>query len=227
MQRYINKENIINFHHYHLKVILLAAGKSTRFGGIKLIANINKQSNEKQPVLTLIELVLNNISAALQTYPKITSSINIATGEYHLQIAALLKEKHIEKNSLLYCNKANEGLGKTIAQAVEKVIKTDKNISHIMIALADQVALNDKDYEQLIKQSIKTPHNIVCAKAKNRLMAPAIFPYRYFTELTGLNGDKGAQAILKSNSAQLHSISLDNAIIDIDTQQDLHHWNTQ
>ncbi len=227
MQRYTNKENIINFHHYHLKVILLAAGKSTRFGSIKLIANINKQSNEKQPALTLIELVLNNISTALQTYPKITSSIDIATGEYHQQISALLQEKQTEKSHLLYCNKANEGLGKTIAQAVEKIIKTDKSISHIMIALADQVALGYKDYKQLIKQSLKTPNNIVCAKAKNRLMAPAIFPCRYFTELTLLSGDKGAQTILKNNIEQLHSISLDNAMIDIDTQQDLHRWNTQ
>ena len=93
-----------------------------------------------------------------------------------------------------------------------------------MIALADQVALTADDYIRLIEQSQSTPDKLVCAQAEQELMPPAIFPQRYFKELTTLHGDKGAKALLHKNKENLQPVLLNSAAIDIDTQQDLIDW---
>jgi len=215
------KEYMMTSQRYKLSVLLLAAGKSQRFNGIKMLTALAPQKlAPQQKSLTLIEHVLNNIEQALPLFSIKHTNIHIATGQYHQQIAALLAEKY----SLLYCNQANLGLGHTIAQAVAYIVENKKNTSHIMIALADQIALESNDYAQLIAQSITFPNAIICAKAQNHLMSPAIFPQAYFSELTQLTGDKGARSLLIKNKDQLQSVSLPTALIDIDTPQDLAHW---
>ena len=209
---------------YHLTVLLLAAGKSKRFGGIKQLAPLNnRHPNDPNASLTLIEHTLNNIKQALGLFSINTENIYIATGQYHQKISALLPKEA----SLLYCSESNLGLGHTIAQAVKYISEQSKNTSHLMITLADQIALESDDYGQLIKQSILFPKKIPCAKAKKCFMAPAIFPSSYFSQLTLLSADKGARSILMKNIDQLQPVSLPKAIIDIDTQQDLAQWQSQ
>lgn len=94
-----------------------------------------------------------------------------------------------------------------------------------MIMLADQIALSPADYTHLIKQSLTAPDKLICAQEEQEIMPPAIFPRRYFSELMTLEGDKGAKALLHKNAEQLQSVRLPNAIIDIDTQQELLNWH--
>ncbi len=201
---------------YNLKIILLAAGKSERFNGIKLLAKVQQQDNS----ITLIEHVLQQISASLSRLNIKASNLLIATGGYHAQIAKLL----INQYSLDCCENADDGLGHTIAQSVEKTLKNDDNTSHIMIMLADQIALNSSDYISLIKQSLATPKKLICAQADQEIMPLAIFPRLYFSDLIALKGDKGAKAVLNANKENLQKVMLPNAAIDIDTPQDLIKW---
>jgi molybdenum cofactor cytidylyltransferase len=55
-------------------------------------------------------------------------------------------------------------------------------------------------------------------------MPPAIFPLCYFPQLIQLEGDKGAKALLYKHKENLQTVSLPNAIIDIDTKEDLTNW---
>jgi len=210
--------------HYKLKVIVLGAGKSERFGDIKLLAKV-KLSDDS---LCLVEHVLQRISSALISLNISTANIHVTTGSYHQQISTKLGEQF----SLIYCEDAHHGLGHTIAQSVEIITsiesefdsKTEANVSHIMIALADQVALNTNDYVRLIELSLKSPAQIICAEAEQKMMPPAIFPCHYFSDLMTLQGDKGAKALLHKNKDKLQTVQMPNALIDIDTKQDLIHW---
>ena len=201
---------------YNLKIILLAAGKSERFNGIKLLAKVQQQDNS----ITIIEHVLQQISASLNRLNINASSLLIATGSYHAQIAKLIGDQY----SLDYCENAQAGLGHTIAQSVESILKKDDSTSHIMITLADQVALDCSDYISLIKQSLATSQKLICAQADQKIMSPAIFPRLYFSDLIALKSDKGAKAVLNANKENLQKIQLPNAAIDIDTPQDLIKW---
>ena len=206
----------MNINGYYLKIIVLAAGKSERFNGIKLLAKVNQQENS----LTLIQRVLHQISLALDQLNIEENNLCVATGEYHDKIAEFVDKQF----TLNYCESANRGIGHTIAQSVENLTSDKSHISHIMIILADQIALTADDYISLIKQSIATPDKLICAKADQQIMSPAIFPQYYFKDLMQLKGDKGAQALLHKNIEHLQTVLLPNAAIDIDTQQELVDW---
>lgn len=207
----------MNSYSYNLKIIVLAAGKSKRFNGIKLLAKVK----QKNTPVTLIQRVLHQISTALKLLNIDENHLHVATGDYHDQITEFLGKQF----SLGYCERAHCGIGYTIAQSVEKTIISESKTSHIMIMLADQIALNTDDYVSLIKQSIATPDKLICAKADQEIMSPAIFPQQYFTDLMSLEGDKGAKVLLHNNKEQLQVVLLPNAAIDIDTQQDLINWH--
>ena len=211
----------MNNNPYNLKVILLGAGKSERFKAIKLIAKVKHQSHSSH----LIQYVLQQLIASLTTLKINKNNLYIATGCYHEQISAIIGKQV----SLIYCSHAHLGLGHTIAQSVERVISDENNVSsrasHIMITLADQIALTTIDYVQLIEQSLLTPDKLICAKAAIDIMPPAIFPRHYFTQLVNLNGDQGAKALLDKNRENLQEIIIPNAAIDIDIKQDLINWH--
>ncbi|MCJ8319484.1 MAG: nucleotidyltransferase family protein [Colwellia sp.] len=206
---------------YKLKIILLSAGKSERFEGIKLIARVEEHLHS----VALIQHVLQQITSALAILDIDKSNFHVATGGYHQQISEVIGEEC----SIIHCPDAHLGLGHTIAQSVEKILCLGSNDettkpSHIMITLADQVALTVGDYTRLIEQSLLMPDKLICAKADHDIMPPAIFPQKYFTQLLQLTGDKGAKALLHQNKKNLQGVSLPNAAIDIDTKQDLINW---
>ena len=201
---------------YNLKIILLAAGKSKRFNDIKLLAKVSQQDDS----ITLIEHALKQILVSLNSLNIGERNLYIATGGYHDQIKLLLGNQYIVD----FCKEAHLGLGHTIAQSVKKIISNDSHTSHIMIMLADQIALCADDYVNLIKQSLLTPDKLICAKAGSEIMPPAIFSRAYFADLMALQGDKGAKALLLANREKLQQIVLPNAAVDIDTQTDLARW---
>jgi len=213
---------------YNLKIILLAAGKSQRFNGIKLLSTLSSRqtlmatSELKKQSTTLIEHVLNQLGNALHELNIADNNLQVATGLYHQQLSALIGDRY----HIHYCENAHLGLGHTIAQSVSEILEAQGTAkpSHILFALADQVALTTDDYIHLIEQSLSTPNKLVCAEAEKELMPPAIFPQHYFKELTTLYGDKGAKALLHKNKDNLQPVLLDKAAIDIDTQQDLIDW---
>ena len=200
---------------FNLKIILLAAGKSKRFKGIKLLAKA-QQGNS----ITLIQHVLQQISASMNTLKINESNLYVATGIYHPQIADFIGEQF----SPNFCGHAGKGMGHTIAQSVKEVLKDNNNTTHIMITLADQIALTSDNYIHLIKESLTTPDKLICAKVGDQIMPPAIFPSDYFADLMTLQGDKGAKPLLHANKNNLQKISMPNAAIDIDTPQDLILW---
>lgn len=217
---------------YNLKIILLAAGKSERFNGIKLLSKVTctAEKSTENNSLTLIEHVFQQLEMALneltQELPSTynfkvnKNTLSVATGVYHDKISEYVSAHY----NLKPCNNSHLGLGHTIADSVTQIIKEDNHTTHIMVALADQVALSSVNYKNLIKQSLRAPRQLICASANQELMPPAIFPQQYFKDLSKLTGDKGAKALLSSNKNNLLSLSLPNAEIDIDTQEDLTLW---
>lgn len=92
-------------------------------------------------------------------------------------------------------------------------------IDGAMIVLADQ-PLVDAAALQLLIEAFGTSR-IVASSYADTIGAPAIIGHEYFEELSGLEGDRGAGAWLRSRKEEVTVIPLASPALDIDTLDDL------
>lgn len=193
-------------------LVILAAGKSARFNGIKLLATVQQE----QCRTGMLQSVLNKVE--LLELPTL-----IATGEYH----AIIKQNVITDAEFHFCSEAHLGLGHTIAQVTNYIYTDYQYASHIAFILADQVAITAEQYQLLIQQSRLFPTKLHYCQSNAGISAPCVFPKAYWSELMTLQGDKGAKSIILKHLNNSKAIEVENANIDIDQQQELQQWNNQ
>ena len=63
--------------------------------------------------------------------------------------------------------------------------------------------------------------NIVASEYNAVAGVPAIFPQSYFEQLLALDGDHGARQIIRQYPHHVITEAMPNAVMDIDTKQDL------
>ncbi|WNO09212.1 nucleotidyltransferase family protein [Teredinibacter sp. KSP-S5-2] len=187
----------------NLHCLLLAAGQASRFGQPKQLASINDAGE------SLIQNALNNLPIEIPT--------TLILGAHHQVIQQSLLQHEVLVESIVINPQWQDGLSSSIAYGVEGL---NKNVDGVLIALADQIALNVDDYRKLINGWEKQPELIACSSYSGQQGVPAIFPQKYFSQLLALTGDSGAKALIRQNS-DVYSVELQNAAIDIDTQEQL------
>lgn len=186
------------------ELILLAAGQSKRFGGIKQLADIYGQ-----PM----------ICYCLSQYCQVDKWIDgIANGHVALGAHADLIIDVLPQNMNKHVIRSwQDGMGQTLAESMRFIAN---DTTHVLIALADQVLITQKMIFQMLSESNHFPLNIIAAKYAGRVGAPSIFPRRYFSQLSRLTGDKGARTILQQSLQHVISIEMPEAAFDIDTPED-------
>jgi molybdenum cofactor cytidylyltransferase len=187
------------------ELILLAAGQSNRFGGIKQLTDIHGQP--------MICHCLAQYRHGDSWAEGLTEG-HVALGANANLIIDVLP-KDVNKHILCSWQK---GMGQVLADSM-RVIANDT--THVLIGLADQVLITQKMVTQMLDESNHYPQNIIAAKYASRLGAPSIFPRRYFLQLSQLKGDNGAKTILQQASEQVISIDMPEAAFDIDTPEDI------
>lgn len=186
-----------------LNIAILAAGQSSRYSGIKQMASINNNSMLKRCISTIELADVGSISVMLGAY------------------ADIIIESLDTKTKVVNVPNWSNGLSESIKLAV---LSSPQNCTHLMLVLADQVALTCADIQLLVANCKDTPDLIVASRYENRLGVPVIFPRRYFKELMALQGDRGANKLINSDDRQVSSVDLPNAAVDIDTNQQLSDW---
>lgn len=201
---------------YRLGILLLAAGASRRFEGIKQLAILENEACHKKTTVnkgTMLQLVLDKVSQlpALQRI--------VTLGAHKDEI---LSEIQLPKNiSITTVKDWQEGIAASIRSGIATL--KPHNLSHLLILLADQPALAINDYNQLIVLSCNNLQNIICAHYGQKNAVPAIFPASCFPLLEQLQGDKGAGKALNSETLRQDIISVNMGLgeKDIDTRADL------
>lgn len=188
-----------------LEVVMLAAGKSQRFNGIKQCAQFHGKA--------LLEHCLATFYQNDQLIAGI-SKLTVVIGAN----AQVVKKLHLGNANVLQVEGWANGMGASLAEFMQTI---DPKTTHLLIALADQVAVNKTDIERLIAQSASHPNSIIVARYADVKGVPAIFSKRYFADLASLQGDKGAKSVIASHSDNVIGVTMPNALIDIDTQHDL------
>ena len=197
-----------------VNIILLGAGKGQRFqasspnqvgcGTIKQLAQINGKPLITHSVNKLQPLLSNSF----------VNSLYVTLGANKNAIQAVLPQGV----SVIASQHWSEGMGNTLAESVQSI---KAQSSHVLIALADQALITTEHYQELLDASQNKPNKVIATLCDDQLMAPAIFPEKYFPLLVKLQGDKGASKLLLQHAKKADAINHKNAKIDIDTLSDL------
>ena len=182
--------------------ILLAAGRSVRFGANKLI--------QRLPDGTPVALAsARNLVAALPH-----SIAVVRPGVEALE--ALLREAGL---AVTVCERAHEGMGTSLAHAVRFAAATGA-FDGCVVALADMPFIMPATIA-LVAERLRIDDRIVAPRYRGERGHPVGFPARYRAELEAVTGDEGARDIVRRDGVQLFDSDDSGTVRDIDTPADL------
>ena len=181
-------------------VLLLAAGRSRRFGQDKRQVTLASGS-------TLLDTTLANIEAS--GLPMI-----VCLDPTDSALADALMERGRE---VLMCHNASRGMGSTLAEGVSHLPGWDS----VLVALADMAWIAPATYNLVADN---TDANAICTPYyKSQRGHPVGFGRNFYSRLTQLDGEQGAQALLRqsANSIKHLVVSDPGILLDADTPADL------
>jgi len=184
-----------------IAALIPAAGRSSRYGGCKLLLEVGGKSLLQRTVD-----LANGVASG---------NVFVVTGAYRRRIMAATRDAAWIHNS-----RWREGLGMSIACGVTRIAS---GYDGILIVLADQVALNREDLQRLC--GLFDGHNIACARYRGQRGAPALFCRESFPWLQRLTGDGGAKALLGDDRFPVAEVTMEHAAVDIDVPEDLHGYS--
>ena len=181
----------------HIGALLLAAGFSNRFGGIKLLARLNNGS-------TVFAQTLDRLSAAVEEVVIITRP-------------DLVSALEADESQIQPFDNADQGMGASLAFGM----KFTRHWDACIVCLSDMPFVRSATYSLLIESADKD--RIVIPEFNGTRGNPVVFGCKYFDSLAELDGDSGGKSLLNRYPQNLMPIKVtDPAILtDIDTQADL------
>ena len=179
--------------------LVLAAGNSSRFGSNKLLFKINGKS------------VLERTLLALSGFKFWKTAVVVSNTDFDDILG-----NHVEK---ILNKQISLGIGKSIALGT---IYLRKEVSGILILLADQPLLTLDDIKKMTDVFLGDPTKIVACSVYGEIRNPIIFPSGCFDELIKLSGDRGARGLANSHIDNIVRVEVDSShLLDIDSIQDV------
>jgi molybdenum cofactor cytidylyltransferase len=179
--------------------IVLAAGKSTRFGRDK--RQIRNDSGQ-----TLLDLTLNSIPPIFRQRLLVLHPGDETLGARY------------ENNwQVIYAGMAVHGMGHSIAAAISQV----SDCTAALIALADMPLVLPETYSLL--QQAAEPGRIVVPYFAQQRGNPVMIGSQLFPQLAELKGDSGARQLMQRHAELVDRLEVaDPGILrDVDTQEEL------
>lgn len=185
----------------NIAIVILAAGESSRMGErIKQILPW-KESN-------LLGTALD------QAKTSIANATYMILGAYEEIIMA---EVNLDAVSIIQNANWQNGLGTSIASAMEYFVSKPVTHDAVLIMLADQPLIDTNYLNKMIGNWRGNPSKIITTQYKDHSGVPAIFGKEYFQELQKLNKDFGAKDIITSNKDSILALHPEGKEIDIDS----------
>lgn len=193
--------------------ILLAAGKSTRFGSNKLL----------YPLIENTPMILVSAAKLVSILPHSIVVINRALSTLTTQLEQM--GLHVVINE-----QAEQGLGSSIACGVRasKYVSelTNDNTCHDasswLIMLADMPYIKTQTI-MLLTDKLKEGARMIAPVFDQQRGHPVGFNQCYRNELLALNEDMGARQVLKNHQSELELVSVNDEgiLIDVDQASDV------
>ena len=184
-------------------IIILAAGSSSRFGGIKQLLRFNNK--------TLIEHVIDEATNAE------LNSVVVVTGAYADEVSEKIDNKKI---TIVFNEHWETGMASGIVTGLKKVLIVNNEIENIIIAVCDQPYISSLLFQKLLDKKSESKKSIVASSYAGTLGTPALFNMKYFNELLNLKGDEGAKSLIRKYNNETTSVLFKKGNIDVDTPKD-------
>jgi molybdenum cofactor cytidylyltransferase len=181
--------------------ILLAAGQSSRYGSLKLLAPLD----DGRP---MIMHSIDNMSKALE-------KVLVVVNNKHRELIGLLQTHDIHffisPRSLL-------GMGNSIADAVQYT----RSATGWIIAPGDMPYIKPETFS-IVQTCLQQGRKICAPCFNNRRGHPVGFDRQYAEQLMQLDGDRGARTIITQNKTDttLLEVKDDGVLQDIDYPDDI------
>ena len=179
--------------------VLLAAGRSTRFGSDKLLVQLEDG--------TLIGVAaFENLAAAVDAVVAV-----VRPGD-----AALAAALGAHGARVTECPNAAEGMGESLAWGV----RGSPTAMAWLIALADMPWVRPAAIERVV-DALRRGAPIAAPTWRGRQGHPVGFAARHYAELIALSGDVGARPVIERHGVLLVDAEDSGVVRDVDAPQDL------
>jgi molybdenum cofactor cytidylyltransferase len=188
----------------NIAILILAAGGSTRMGSPKQLLKWKQTTLIGHTIATAQKLELSKTIIVLgANYNSIKTKIE------RYQVETLINKDW------------RSGLGNSIAFGVRSILECNLDLDGVLVILADQPLVDTAYLNSLIKAfEIGKRQIIASAYKENKQGVPVLFDKFYFKELSQLNDDKGAKAILQKYANKAIGMNAEGLVSDIDTLDD-------
>lgn len=185
----------------HIYALVLAAGKSSRYGASKQLETYDG-----------ISLVARAVRLAEQTCG---SQSVLVLGNDWRSVAASCSPL---QGFFVVNPEFTAGISTSIAAGMRSICHV---ADAVLVMLADQPLITTEHLQALASDWERNPGSIIASHYSNTLGPPAIFPQKHFAALEKLEGDKGARQILQTAGDEVRKIDFADGAVDIDTPDDL------
>ena len=187
--------------------IILAAGMSSRFNGLKALATIGDQ--------TILSMVVN---AALTS--ALDRIVLVLGHESDTIIETLGFDLRHQKLQTIVNPDYKEGMSASLKFGLNAV--KDRYPS-IMVMLGDQPLVGTRTIDRILEAFRTSPKPICQAVSQGRQGHPVCFSESLFGALLEISGDQGARQVIKSHAEQIHFMEVPESTTfeDIDNRKDL------
>ena len=189
-------------------IVLLAAGESSRYGGIKQLAAI-----EGQPMVRRIA------SACLDT----GLPVIVVTGANAARVEAVLADMplRIARHAAW-----DEGMGSSLAAGVRDLRVRFPAASGVLLCLADQPMVDADALGRMLHRHGEAADRLLVTRHAGVSGPPVLFPRDCLEALAEWSGGRGAHALVEQQAARVEWFD-SPAGVDVDTpadMQDLREW---
>ena len=187
-----------------IAALVLAAGRSSRMGSNKLLAEV-----DGQPMVTHV------VDAALASQAR---PVVVVTGNEADRVAAALGDRPVRRVD-------NPDFAAGISSSLKAGLRAlGPDIDGVLVCLADMPRLGPATLDRLIAAFNPVEGRAICVPTWNGKRGnPVLWSRRFFAEMAELAGDVGARHLIGEHSELVCEVAMpdDSVLLDIDTPEAL------
>lgn len=184
-----------------LGAILLAAGGSSRLGQSKQLIEIAGEPLVRRQARLLLALE--------------PACVVVVTGAVARKVGGLLVGLDV---TLAHNAAWRRGIGSSLACGIRAMPVT---VRGALLLLTDQYRIGPDDLRRLVEAWAADPLGAVTASWDTQRGPPVVVPRALFDQVSHLQADTGARAVLRAFRGRQVAVPMPNAAFDLDTPADL------
>ena len=184
-------------------IVILAAGKSSRFGENKLLTVVGDR--------LLCEYTLKRMQA-FSGVPQF-----LVTGYEEIAKAGRKQGMQVIKNE-----EPDLGISHSIELGLDACLRANPKLKGVLFSVCDQPHLSVTTIQKIWNTAIMHPGQIICPGSEERPGNPVLWDRVFFSELLQLTGDNGGRQIMSRVPEKIQYVKTkEEELKDIDRKEDI------